>query len=90
MSARDVRDLITAAWAGKLKQAGARNPDTLALELAVIAEAHGVRLVRPAHLHDPAADYRNRPEPAAPGADYLAARAAITSTPTDQQTGEAR
>lgn len=86
MSDRDVRDLITTAWAAKLKQAGVSGPEAVALELAVIAEAHGVRLTRPAHLHDPAADFRNRPEGAAPSADYLAAKAAITGTPADQLT----
>ena len=90
MSDRDVRDLITCAWAGKLRAAGVRNPEALALELAVIAEAHGVRLVRPAHLHDPAADFRNRPESAPPSAEYLAAKAVIAGTPGDTQNGSTR
>jgi hypothetical protein len=87
MSERDVRDLITTAWAGKLRQAGAPNPDALALELAVVAEAHGVKLTRPAHLHDSNADFRDWPEGTAPSADYLAAKAALAaSQPADQIT----
>jgi hypothetical protein len=81
MSTRDVRDLITAAWATKLRTEGAKNPHTLALELAVIAEAHGVKLTRPAHLHDPAADWTAPVEAAPPTEDWRAARAAMTAAP---------
>lgn len=86
MSDRDVRDLITTAWAGKLKHAGVRAPEALALELAVIAEAHGVRLTRPAHLHDPDADYRNQTEGVPPSEGYRAAKAALAAETPDQIT----
>ena len=79
MSTRDVRDLITDAWAAKLRAEGAKNAHALALELAVICEAHGVKLTRPAHLHDPNADWTNPVEPAEPGSDYRAARAQVAA-----------
>lgn len=77
MGDRDVRDLIVEAWEGKLGQLGVRHAHTVALELAVIAEAHGIRLTRPAHLHDPAADYRTPAEGTSPTGTYLAAKAAL-------------
>jgi hypothetical protein len=79
VSTRNVRDLIVTAWAGKLHAAGCKNPHAFALELAVIAEAHGVKLTRPAHLHDPAADWTAPVEAAEPGSAYLAAKAALTA-----------
>lgn len=87
MSARDVRELITDAWAVKLRTEGAKNPHALALELAVIAEAHGVKLTRPAHLHDPNADWTRPVEPGVPGGDYRAARAALAAAapPTEPE-----
>jgi len=74
---RDVRDVVVAGWEGRLKREGVRNAHTVALELAVIAEAHGVRLARPAHLHDPNANWQNKPEPGDHGTGALAALAAI-------------
>ena len=56
MSTRDVRALIVEAWTGRLERGGVRHAYTLACELAVIAEGHGVKLIRPAHLHDPVAE----------------------------------
>jgi hypothetical protein len=87
MSTRDVRDLIVTAWAGKLHTAGCKHPHTIALELAVIAEAHGIKLTRPAHLHDPAADWTKPVEPAAPDsagrALFQAAKAQLTNPRTE-------
>lgn len=61
MSTRNVKELIVEVWEGKLRDAGARNPHTLALELAAICEAHGVRLVRPALIQDPVANDWRKP-----------------------------
>lgn len=56
MTVRDVRELVVDAWSRRLRQLGVAQADYLALELAVIAEGHGVRLVQPARLHDPVAE----------------------------------
>jgi hypothetical protein len=87
MTTRNVRDLIVEVWEGKPRAAGARNPHALALDLAVVCEAHGVRLVRPALIQDPVAnDWRTPREQAArrlgdAAAGLAAARAAIVRDP---------
>lgn len=83
MTTRNVRDLIVEAWEGELRASGVKNPHALALKLAVITEAHGVRLVRPALLQDPVANDWRRPreQAVAQSGDHAAgldaARAAI-------------
>jgi hypothetical protein len=81
MSARDVRDVIVDAWAYELSRNGCRHSHTVALKLAVIAEAHGIKFIRPAHIHDPNADWSQPPTettPAAAAPDvYHAAKAAL-------------
>ena len=95
MRTRNVKDLLVEIWEGKLRAAGARNPHALALELAAIAEAHGIRLARPALLHDPAADWKPTPQltAAAQSADHAsnnqAVKALIAQRPAcpDRQDG---
>lgn len=95
MSMRVVKDLIVEAWEGELRAAGTRTPHAVALKLAVICEAHGVRLVRPALLQDPVAEEWRKPREEllravgdhAAGAE--AARAAIAPRPACPDRGGA-
>jgi len=91
MTTRDVRDLIVDAIEGDLRRRGCPNPRTAALAAAAIVEGQGIALVRPAHHHDPVADWRRTPQPeqitpAAAATGYQAARAAITRPTTDPTT----
>lgn len=65
MSTRDVRDAIVRGFETVLAEehVPASRQRHAALKLAVVVEAHGVRLVRPAAIHDPNADWRKQPEP---------------------------
>lgn len=97
MSMRNVKDVIVEAWEGELRLAGTRNPHAVALKLAVIVEAHGVRLARPALLQDPVANDWSRPpevtEAVRLAADHAAgaeaAKALIAQRPAcpDRQAG---
>lgn len=93
MTSRNVRDLLIEAWEGALLEEGCApsRVHALALKLAVLAEAHGVRLARPAHLHDPVADDWHGPRRPRPG-DAAAGAAAVRSQiarPAPAPTGEA-
>lgn len=82
MTERDVRDLIVRAFEGIAERNGVarRKSHACALQLAAAVEAHGVRLVRPAAIHDPAADWRRKSEPGDTQAGANAARAALNGT----------
>lgn len=96
MTDRDVRDLLQRAFEGIAERYGVHpNKSTAcALEHLAALTGHGIRLVRPAHLHDPDADYRaatlRRQNPdqigapraeTGPGDLYYATRLAVTGNP---------
>jgi hypothetical protein len=84
MTDRDVRDLILRAFEGIAERHGVARSHShaCALELIAALTGHGVRLVRPAHLHDPAADWRRERHPGDQVAGARAARAALYGTGT--------
>jgi hypothetical protein len=63
MTTRDVRDLIVDAIEADLRRRGCPHPRTAALAAAAIVEGQGIALLRPAHHHDPDADWRQEPAP---------------------------
>ena len=65
MSTRDVRSLLTSNFEGIVERHGVKRAysHACALELIAAVTGQGISLVRPAHLHDPVADWRRRPEP---------------------------
>lgn len=90
MTDRDVRDLIVRSFEGIAERHGVARSKShaCALQLVAALEGHGVRLVRPANLHDPAADWRRpRQEQIPRAADYdpddpyYAARLYVTGNP---------
>jgi len=83
VSTRDVRDQVVAGFETVLDEepgVARSRVHYLALKLAAIVEAHGVRLARPAHLHDPVADWRNKPTAGDPQAGANQVRAALYGT----------
>lgn len=83
MSIRDVRDAIVRGFETVLAEdtaTPASRQRHVALKLAAVVEAHGVRLVRPAAIHDPAADWRNKPAAADPLTGANQVRAALYGT----------
>lgn len=90
MTDRDVRDLIVRSFEGIAERHGVARSKShaCALQLVAALEGHGVRLVRPANLHDPNADWRRpRQAPIPRAADhdpddpYYAARLYVTGNP---------
>lgn len=65
MTSRDVRSLLTSNFEGIVERHGVRRSysHACALELIAALTGQGISLVRPAHLHDPVADWRRRPQP---------------------------
>jgi len=83
VSSRDVRDAIVRGFEAVLAEdtpTPASRQRHVALKLAAVVEAHGVRLVRPAAIHDPAADWRRQPEAADPMLGANQVRAALYGT----------
>jgi hypothetical protein len=79
VSTRDVRSLIVDAIEADLRRRGCPGARSAALAAAAIVEGQGIALVRPAHHHDPNADWRQEPPPEritppAAATDYLTAR----------------
>lgn len=76
---RDVREVVIAGFEIVLGELGIAHSYRHhgALKLAAVAEAHGVRLARPAHLHDPNANWRDKPEPGDASVGAFAVRAAL-------------
>ncbi|MBS2962614.1 hypothetical protein KGA66_06115 [Actinocrinis puniceicyclus] len=79
MSSRDVRSLLISNFEGILERHGVRRAysHACALELIAALTGQGISLVRPAHLHDPVADWRRRPEPGDQETGASRARAAL-------------
>lgn len=85
MTARDVREAVIASWEDLLRpHFGNRDAAILALELAVRAEGHGVRLTAPTHHEDPNADWTTPVQPAEPGSAYRDARAQLAEAPRQE------
>lgn len=84
MTDRDVRDLLMRSFEGIVERHGVARSYTRACALELLAALDGqrIKLVRPAHLHDPVADWRNKPQPGDPQAGANAARAALFGTGT--------
>ena len=82
MTDRDVRDLIVRAFEHIAERHGVARSHShaCALELIAALTGHGIRLVRPAHLHDAAADWRVRRDPGDYDAGKRAALAALNGT----------
>jgi hypothetical protein len=83
MTNRDVRDAIVRGFESVLAEdtpTPASRQRHVALKLAAVVEAHGVRLIRPAAIHDPAADWRNKPAAADPQLGANQVRAALYGT----------
>jgi hypothetical protein len=74
---RDVTEVVIAGWVGLLRQEGVRDPERVARHQIGIAKSHGVRFARPAHLHDPAANWQDKPERGGQETGVLAALAAL-------------
>lgn len=82
MTERDVRRLLTSNFEGIVERHGVRRAysHACALELIAALVGQGISLVRPAHLHDPAADWRRRPEPGDQETGASRVRAALYGT----------
>lgn len=82
MTERDVRDLLQRAFEGIAERHGVARSYSRACAMELLAALDGqqIKLVRPAHLHDPAADWRRRPDPGDPRAGANAVRAALYGT----------
>ncbi len=91
MTERDVREQIIRAFEGIAERHGVARSKShaCALDLVAALTGHGIRLARPAHLHDPNADWRRRPgqntgrppAEADPDDPYYAARLYVTGNP---------
>lgn len=84
MTDRDVRDVLRVAFEAIEEEFGVSRSKSRACALKHLAalEGHGIRLARPAHLHDAAADWRVRREPGDAAAGKRAALAALNGTGT--------
>lgn len=90
MTDRDVREQIIRAFEGIAERHGVPRSKShaCALQLVAALEGHGIRLARPAHLHDPNANWRDqpgrqtaRPADTDPDDPYYAARLFYTGSP---------
>ncbi|MGH6657590.1 MAG: hypothetical protein ACRDVE_20585 [Actinocrinis sp.] len=82
MTQRDVRDLIQAGFEGIAEKYGVHRgySRACALELLAVLTGQGISFVRPAHLHDPVADWRRKPQPGDALAGANRVRAALYGT----------
>jgi hypothetical protein len=90
MTERDVRAQIITAFEGIVERNGVARSKShaCALQLVAALTGHGIRLARPAHIHDPNANWRDRrdrdlarPADTDPDDPYYAARLFVTGNP---------
>lgn len=79
MTDRDVRDLLQRSFENIVERHGVARSysHACALELLAALDGQRIRLVYPAHLNDPAADWRHTPEAGDTHRGAAAARAAL-------------
>ena len=79
MTDRDVRELLRRSFEGIVERHGVGRAYSRACALELLAALDGqrIRLVRPAHLHNPDADYRLKPPAGDPVTGAEAVRAAF-------------
>lgn len=82
MSNRDVQEQILLGFEAVAERFGVPRSKSraCALQLVTVVTGHGIRLARPANIHDPAADWRNKPAAADPLAGANQVRAALYGT----------
>jgi hypothetical protein len=88
MATRDVREIILDTVEGRLRDLGVRHAYAEACAIVAIVEGQGIKLVRPAHHHDPNADWHRQPDaPPAGQAAKEAARAVLRGATTSHASG---